>query len=605
MDPDSMSGRVAAWATEIQNPVTVGLLTVFLFLLFPDCRLRTTAERRTALVAAVGIGLSIAGAVVAPTLVEFEGTSSPFALGVSEAASLALIVVGYTLFGGSIVASVALLVGRLRRAVGRERDQLRILAWAAAVATVAVLPAIFLPPNVPADVQRIVYLCAALGFLLIPASVGVAILRHGLLDIDLVIRRTVVVAVLAVFITVVYVAIVVGAGALVGSSGNVLLSALAAAVVALAFQPVRRRAQGLANRLVYGERATPYEVLHEFSERVAGSYAAQDVLPRMATILGEGTGAERAQVWLRVGSELRPTAAWPEGARRSRPYRTGASELPEISDVTLAVPVSDRGELLGALSVTMPPSDPLTGTEEKLVGDLAHQAGLVLQNVKLLEDLRASRARLVAAQDEERRRIERDIHDGAQQQLVALAVKVQLVDRAMQTDVAAASRLLAEMGEEAQDALDTLRDLARGIYPPLLADEGLLAALRAQARKSPLDVEIRADGVGRYPRDVEATAYFSCLEALQNASKYSGAGSVAVSLTDARGGLSFEIGDDGRGFDPTATPRGSGLQNIADRLDALGGDLRIVSAPGDGTRLIGWIPVEAPGAGAATDRPSG
>jgi signal transduction histidine kinase len=377
----------------------------------------------------------------------------------------------------------------------------------------------------------------------------------------------------------------------VGSSGNVVLSAIAAALVALAFQPVLRRARVLANHLVYGERATPYEVLHAFSERVAGSYRTEDVLPRMASILGEGTGAERAQVWLRLGAELRPVAVWPEGAERSGPCLVSGSRLPEIAEVGHAVPVLDGGDLLGALTLTKATSDPVTPTEERLVEDLAHQAGLVIRNVRLVEDLRASRGRLVAAQDEERRRIERDIHDGAQQQLVALSVKVALADRAVDVDATRAHRILAEVREETQEALDTLRDLARGIYPPLLADQGLAAALAAQARKSPLAVEVLADGLGRYPREVEATAYFCCLEAMQNAAKYSGASSVRVVLGESNGVLRFEVDDDGRGFDPVRTPRGSGLQNVTDRLDALGGSVEVTSSPGKGTVLLGSIPL--------------
>ncbi|HZD17170.1 MAG TPA: histidine kinase, partial [Actinomycetota bacterium] len=381
----------------------------------------------------------------------------------------------------------------------------------------------------------------------------------------------------------------------VGRSGNAVLSAVAAAAVALAFQPVRRRAQRLADRVVYGKRATPYEVLHEFSERVAGSYGTEDVLPRMATILGEGTGAERAQVWIRIGNELRPAEAWPEGVRRSQPVGVPEGDLRSIRDVTHAVPVRDKGELLGALSITKGAADPITPTEERLVADLALQAGLVLRNVRLVEDLRASRGRLVAAQDRERRKLERDIHDGAQQQLVALAVKAKLADAMVDRDAAKAHETRADVQAEAQEALQSLRDLARGIYPPLLADEGLASALRAQARKAPLPVEIAANGVDRHPVDVEATAYFCCLEALQNASKYSEASSIRISLHTDDGELSFEVSDDGRGFDPAAVVRGTGLQNMADRLEAIGGALEIHSRPGGGTRVLGRIPIEESG----------
>jgi signal transduction histidine kinase len=224
---------------------------------------------------------------------------------------------------------------------------------------------------------------------------------------------------------------------------------------------------------------------------------------------------------------------------------------------------------------------------------VASQAGLVLRNVRLIEELRASRQRLVTAQDEERRRLERNIHDGAQQQLVALSVKLRLAETMADRDLAKAKALIEEVRGGTQEALDDLRDLARGIYPPLLADQGLAAALDAQARKAPLEVEVGPDSVGRYPQETEATAYFCVLEALQNVAKYANASRAVVRLGEERGRLVFSVSDDGRGFDVETTPRGSGLQNMADRLEALGGTIEIVSSPGSGTTITGRIPLSA------------
>jgi signal transduction histidine kinase len=218
---------------------------------------------------------------------------------------------------------------------------------------------------------------------------------------------------------------------------------------------------------------------------------------------------------------------------------------------------------------------------------------LVLRNAALIEDLRASRQRLVAAQDQERRKIERNIHDGAQQRLVALAVKLKLVDSLVGKDERRAHEMLSELHSDTRQALDDLRDLARGIYPPLLADKGLAAALEAQARKSPVAVTVETDGVGRHHQETEAAVYFSCLEALQNVVKYAQASRVAVRLTQDHGMLTFEVADDGRGFDPNAARTGSGLQGIADRLAALGGHLEVQSAPGRGTTLVGAVPARA------------
>jgi signal transduction histidine kinase len=236
------------------------------------------------------------------------------------------------------------------------------------------------------------------------------------------------------------------------------------------------------------------------------------------------------------------------------------------------------------------------------VKDLAAQAGLVIRNVRLTEelrarlvDLRAAQKRLVAAQDDERRKLERNIHDGAQQQLVALGVKLRLTDQFVDRDPVRAHQVIAQLQSEAAAALEDLRDLARGIYPPLLADEGLEAALAAQARRATLPVNVDIRLPVRLPRELEAAVYFSCLECLQNVAKYAEAShaTVTVALDGAREGdlLIFKVGDDGKGFHPSSTGVGSGLQGIADRLRALDGTLEIDSAPGKGTRVSGRLPV--------------
>jgi signal transduction histidine kinase len=323
---------------------------------------------------------------------------------------------------------------------------------------------------------------------------------------------------------------------------------------------------------------------------IVGAAIGPDVLPRMAQILAEGVGADGARVWLRVGGTLRPDAAWPPRAAKAGAIAIRGDDLPQIPGED-AVAVRHQGEILGALSVQMPASDPMTPAKERLVRDLAEQAGLVLRNVRLIEDLRASRQRLVAAQDEERRKLERNIHDGAQQQLVALAVKLRLTEGLVDKDPAKVAEMLGQLQSEAGAALEDLGDLARGIYPPLLADQGLTAALTAQARKAAIPVAVEADGVGRLPQDVEAAIYFSCLEALQNVAKYAEASGATVTLYEADGLFTFSVTDDGLGFDPNATGYGTGLQGIADRLAALDGVIDIVSSSGTGTSLRGRIPM--------------
>jgi signal transduction histidine kinase len=330
-----------------------------------------------------------------------------------------------------------------------------------------------------------------------------------------------------------------------------------------------------------------------------------DVLPRMARVLAEGTGAQRADVWLRSGESLRAAAAWPADAPPQHPVPLNRSSVPALDGADRMVAVRHQGQLLGALSLVKRAGEPLTPVEENLLTHLAGQAGLVLKNVGLtadlqarLAELRTSRQRLVSAQDEERRRLERNLHDGAQQHLVAIKVKLGLVEMLAAKDPDKARATLLQLKDDADEALETLRDLARGIYPPLLADKGLATAVQSQARKATVPVTVDAADLGRYPQEVEAAVYFSVLEALQNVQKYAQASQAVVRLCEQGGELHFSVIDDGRGFDLATTAKGSGLTNMADRVDALGGELRINSALGRGTQLLGSLPLLAAGVAA-------
>jgi signal transduction histidine kinase len=493
---------------------------------------------------------------------------------------------------GFVVGVVAAVIVRFRRSRGVERQQLKWFMF-----SFLLVPLGLALNGVPVLDQLSIVLVQ----LAIPVSIALAVLRYRLYDIDVVISRTLVYGSLAVFITVVYIGIAVGIGAAIGGGGrpNLGLSIVATAIVALGFQPLRERLQRVANRLVYGKRATPYEVLSHFSEQVAESYAVDEVMPRMARVLADGTGAQRADVWLRSDQSLRPAAAWPADAPQLNP-------MPLKNGDTLQVPagadrmvgVRHQGELLGALSLSKRAGEAMTPVEDNLLAHLAAQAGLVLKNVGLtadlqvrLAELRASRQRLVSAQDEERRRLERNLHDGAQQHLVAIKVKLGLVEMLSAKDPDKARATLVQLKEDADEALETLRDLARGIYPPLLADKGLAVALESQARKATLPVTVAADGFGRHPQEIEAAVYFCCLEALQNLQKYARAAHAEIRLRNGDGRLRFEVDDDGVGFDVATTTKGSGLTNMIDRLDALGGEVQVISSLGKGTRLCGSLPV--------------
>jgi signal transduction histidine kinase len=498
-----------------------------------------------------------------------------------------------------VIASMVSIVKRSRRSRDEERQQLKWFT-AAAIGTVVLLTGgAFLEGSSTHAISFLTFV----GVPLIPLATAVAILRYRLYDIDVVINKTVVYVSLAAFITAVYVAIVVGVGAALGrgtSRPNLGLAIVATAVVAIAFQPVRDRVQRMANRLVYGVRATPYEVLAGFVQRIGGTYAAEDVLPRMARALAEGAAAASATVWLRAGAFLRPAASWPSGRRDDLPpIPLPEDGLPEPAGVSLFLPVRHRGELLGALSVTKPPSERLSSTERKLAEHLADQAGLMLRNVALTADLEArlveieaSRARIVGAEDVERGWIRRRIDEGARRALEAASTALERAGRLLPGDPESGLAELASAGERASVALEDLREVARGVYPPLLADQGLAAALEGQARRAPVPVTVAATGLARYPQELESTVYFCCVEAVANAVAHGAATAIHITLSEGAEELSFTVRDDGRGFDASVVRTADGgLQRMADRVEALGGRLLVRSSPGSGTEVVATVPI--------------
>jgi signal transduction histidine kinase len=596
------AGLQAAWAPPIV------LLAVYLILLFPDGRLPSPRWRPFAWAVGIGTAVGYVGIVLLPGT--FADTGHPDIvnpLGVDvwlvDLLSLTLIAIPIGMLGAAIS-----LIRRYRRSVGAERQQMKWLAFSAAI--VAVVYAMVLPlsvayPGAPPAWLGALQIVSLGTFALIPISIGFAVLKYRLYEIDVVINRTIVFAALALFIGGVYVAVVVLLGAAIGATTtNPALSIAATAIVALLFEPVRVRVQRVANRFVYGERATPYEVLARFSDRIAATYATDDVLPRTARVIAEGTGAERVGVWLRVGDTLHERAAWPPEEVVAATMAMAGEELPDLPGVDSTVPVRRGTELFGAVTVTKPRGETMTPAEDALLTSLAGQAGLVLSNVRLTAELqsrldeighrstelRASRQRIVTTQDAERRRLERNIHDGAQQHLVALAVKLRLARGVLAKDPGRAAAMLGELREEVDDAVETLSSLALGIYPPVLEERGIAAALESQARVGAIPVAVVEDGLDRQPIETEAAVYFCCLEAIQNASKYAQASRVEVRLGHEGSSLTFEVRDDGVGFDAASTTAGSGLLGIADRLSALGGSVEVTSSPGSGTIVIGRVP---------------
>lgn len=427
------------------------------------------------------------------------------------------------------------------------------------------------------------------------------LLRRGLR------RRFVVVAGLAGFVLATYVLVVLGGGVVAGrtASPSVGLSVLATAVVALSFVPVQSALEGFADRLGHPAATTPYDVLSRFPGAVTGGDAAAGLPMRMATMLAQGTGAQWAEVWLHVSGRLTLAATWPPHPGGPPPPRSGDGADPPGG--LRSLPVRVDGQVLGVLRLQERPGSVLTAVEERLFTGLAAQAGRMLRLVALradledrraelaarAEDLKASRERLIAAQDAERRRLERDIHDGAQQHLVALMVNLRLAQTIAARSPRRAALVLAEQADAAGAAIETLSSLSRGIYPRTLADDGLLPALRTGSATSAIPVTIDGTSRGRLPAAVEAALYFCCMEAVQNAAKHSGAGAVSVRVDELPRGWRLSIADDGIGFDPEDAGRsgtGAGLVNMRDRIDAVGGSLTVTSAPGAGTTVTAAVP---------------
>jgi signal transduction histidine kinase len=262
-----------------------------------------------------------------------------------------------------------------------------------------------------------------------------------------------------------------------------------------------------------------------------------------------------------------------------------------VAPATLVVPVRAAGAELGRIVVTPRPGFPLTRHHRRLLDDLAQQSAPALSNARLVAELKASRRRLVSVADDERRRLERDLHDGAQAQLVAVTLRLRALAAQLPDGRADA---VEQVREQVTGTIATLRDLARGVFPPQLAEAGVGAAVRSHLAKtgSPARLADRVPAGVRGSREVEAALWFCVLEALQNAAKHAGQ-DVVVELSVDDGALRAEVRDGGPGFDPTAAPRGSGLTNMADRMAAVDGTLTIDSAPGAGTRVIARAPLIA------------
>lgn len=487
------------------------------------------------------------------------------------------------------IGAIAVLVHRFLTAPPEHRRRMRLLTYSLVAGLPILLTVVALQAAGVPDDSAALRAVGALFLpimLAIPVSIVIGVLRYRLFDIDVIVRRSVVYGALVLLIAVVYVGLAVAPGLALGERIPVQLAVVLTILAAIAFQPLRRRLERLADRWVFGERVNRYRLLTEFGAGLEHTVAVPDLLPRLAETVRRGLGAP----WVRV------SVGGVEGAVAGGP--DGSPEL--------AVPLdnpANKGEPLGRIECGARP-DGYDDQDRELLTTLAGQAAAAIANVRLsaelaerLAELDRSRARIVTAADAERRRIERDIHDGVQQQVVALMMKVRLARNQIGRGERSADDALAEIGVDIKELLADLRELAHGIHPPVLSDGGLVAAVEARTARLPFTVHLRASGELRERRfgdDVEGAAYYVVCEALTNVAKHAGGPEIGteteIGLVNRDGELTVVISDHGSGFVDRG-PGGTGLTNLRDRVEALGGRLRIESAPGRGTRVSANLPV--------------
>jgi signal transduction histidine kinase len=595
---------IGALTTWLWAPA-IGLMGTFLILLFPDGNLPTQRWKPLARLSAVALALASLVDLLQPGTFEnigFPGVRNP--LGIEALASVMKVLdVSIALIPICMIGCAISLIQRFRRSGGVERLQLKWLAAAAAAVAISYLAFLlvsipFTSDPTPPLWAQLVSDIANLSYALVPIAAGIAILKHRLFEIDIVINKTLVFGALAAFITAVYVGIVVGVGTIVGSGDkpNLALSIAATALVAVAFQPVRGRVQGWANRLIYGQRLTPYEVLTRFSRSLGALVSVEDVLPQIARHTAEGLRAELVLVtaYLNSGKEV---VTYPEASFME--VKSGDS-----------MTVTYRNEPVGEIAIAKMGADRLNSQERRLLEQLAAQAGVVLHNYRLAMELRArleelsaqdadlrdSRQRLVSAADTSRRVIEREIREGVERRLLGIAADLDAAETTLKNDPDATAVLLEGLAARTNETLEALRDLARGIYPPLLVDKGLIVALEAHIRKIGLDVTLNVDpdlADARFDRSVETSCYFCLRETLDNIGRHARGADAWVDIKRQSDRLTFSVRDQGPGFDLGQPRAHRGLQSMRDRIEAAGGELTIASIHSQGTTVTGWIPLQA------------
>jgi signal transduction histidine kinase len=430
----------------------------------------------------------------------------------------------------------------------------------------------------------------SLSAILIPGAIIYGILRHRLFDLDLVVRKSVTYGAALLVIAAAYAVILATPGLMLGNRVPVTLAVIITIAAALAFQPLRRRLESAVSRRLFGDRVQQYQLLKNLGTTMEQTAELDELLPRLAKAIREGIGAS----WVRV--RLRDA----DGSWLDEP--TGVAG--EASDHSAAgVDLVRASELVGRIDLGPKPGG-YAPADLELLATVAAQATTAVANVRLatqlkegLDELSTSRVRLIAAQDAERRRIERDLHDGIQQEVVALIAGLRLARNRLSRNQLTPDEL-TDLQDQAREMLRELRELAHGIHPPVLTDNGLVAALESRLARFPIPVEIIADDglrAARFSEDVEGAAYFVACESLTNVAKHAGTDGARVRLSRFYNLLCLAVEDSGRGFQPNGA-RSGGLANIRDRVDALHGRLTIESQLGAGTSIRAELPLAPRGA---------
>lgn len=481
------------------------------------------------------------------------------------------------------LAMITILFVRFVRGNAEQRARMRMLVYVTTFIVPVFALQLILGGMAELRDSLVVHLLSILTVLLllmIPVTIVVGIVRHRLFEIDLVIRRSVVWGFLSLVIAIVYIGLSATPGLALGHQIPVELAVILTIVAAAAFQPLRRWLEKAADRMVFGERVNRYQLLSSFGARLEQAVDLPDLVPRLAEIVHRGLDAS----WVRVGL----------------PGAHGVAGIP-AGEPALVVPLERGGEIIGRIECGAKEGGYQPGDYE-LLATLAAQAATAIANVQLtaqlgerVAELARSRARIVSAADGERRRIERNIHDGAQQQVVALIMKLRLARNQLARGSRDLPEVFDELQSDARELLADLRELAHGIHPPVLSDRGLVAAVEARADRLPLDITVHAEAALREERlaaDVEGAAYYVICEALTNIVKHADASAAGITLSTSDGQLSVLVHDDGVGF-AGGRSTGHGLTNLRDRVEALGGTITVNGPPGTGTTLHARLPVGA------------